>query len=174
MSFTLSHRCCKLYSRKTCILHVRCLKVDESCCLVLHTSKLNVIKTAKFSQESTSDTCFGLLRCSTLQQVWRRLPGQQEESVESLKAQSGEEDGAVEALVHSGSESGGQPTEAVAERRRGWLQRLAQLQNVAASAASTVGGMSNIMPTYIHFGQTVTWPAVSCSSIGSCISSRYI
>lgn len=103
---------------------------------------------------------------SALQQVWRRLPGQQDEA-ESLKAQSGEEDGAVEALVHSGSEGGGQPTEAVAERRRGWLQRLAQLQNVAVSAASTVGGMSNIMPTYIHFGQTVTWPAVSLLTIRS-------
>ena len=111
-----------------------------------------------------------------MQQVWRRLPGQQDESVEFLKvsAQSGEEDGAVEALVHPGSESGGQPTEAVAERRRGWLQRLAQLQNVAASAASTVGGMSNIMPTYIHFGQTVTWPAVSFSIIRNCMSSGYV
>ncbi len=116
----------------------------------------------------------------TLQQVWKRLPGQYEqEGGESLKGQSGEEDGAVEALVHSELDGGGQPTEAAAERRRGWLQRLGQLQNVAASAASTVGGMGNILPTYIHFGQPIAWPALrlSCHKVSvadchCCLSGR--
>jgi len=50
---------------------------------------------------------------------------------------------------------------------RGWLRRLGQLQNVAASAASSVGGaassvggMANMLPTSIHFGRSITWPAV--------------
>lgn len=63
--------------------------------------------------------------------------------------------------MQSVEESSGQAPEAVAESRRGWLRRLDQLQNIAASAASTVGGIGNILPTYIHFGKTITWADVS-------------
>ena len=94
------------------------------------------------------------------EQGWWRWPGQQE--AEGNEAQKlSEEDGAVEVLVSSIGASGGQAPEAVAESRRGWLRRLGQLQNIAASAASTVGGMGSFLPTSVHFGQTVAWPAVN-------------
>lgn len=72
----------------------------------------------------------------------------------------GEEDGAVDALVSSMGQDGGQPPEAAAETRQGWLRRLGQLQSVAASAASTVGGIGSILPTSTHFGKSIAWPVV--------------
>ena len=76
---------------------------------------------------------------------------------------SNEEDGAVDALVNGPpSETGpGQATERSAAQRMTWLRRLGQLQSLAVSAASSVGGVGQLLPTFVHFGQTLAWTAVS-------------
>ena len=76
---------------------------------------------------------------------------------------SSEEDGAVDALVYGPpSEAGpGQAAESSAAQRMTWLRRLGQLQNLAVSAASSVGGVGQLLPTFVHFGQTLAWTAVS-------------
>jgi hypothetical protein len=97
-------------------------------------------------------------------QAWWGSWGQQVyEGGETQKGRLAEEDGAVDALVCSVPAQPGEPLEKSAESARGWLRRLGQLQNIAASAASSVGGVANMMPTSIHFGRALTWPAVSYS-----------
>ena len=81
---------------------------------------------------------------------------------------STEEDGAVDALVNGPPPEAdpGQATESSAAQRMTWLQRLGQLQNLAVSAASSVGGVGQLLPTFVHFGQTLAWTAVSL--LGGC------
>lgn len=95
-------------------------------------------------------------------QAWWGSWGQQVyEGGEVQKGRLAEEDGAVDALVCLVPAQPGEAPEKSAESARGWLRRLGQLQSMAASAASSVGGVANIMPTSIHFGRSLTWPAVS-------------
>lgn len=100
-------------------------------------------------------TALCLINASGDLQGWWGGPGA---AASEAAASSGEEDGAVEALVEGPAPAAGQ-----AEEPGTWLRRLGQLQNLAASAAATsVGGVTSLLPTYAHFGRTLMWPLVRC------------
>ena len=90
-----------------------------------------------------------------------REQGSAESSGPGIEQQVEEGDDAVDALMDGpASAQGSSAAGPEEEGRSSWLQRLGRLQALASYAASGVRNAGQLLPTFVHFGRSMTWDMV--------------